>query len=84
MATPIKEIVERIDDMMAAALPADHSAPLGPVIEAGCYLTRVWPTMRKKLMENEPPFKAPPPEGVDELRRKLAEAIAAQANVSCG
>lgn len=51
MATDIKEIVERLDEMMAAALPKDHSAPLGPVIEAGCYLTRVWPIMRKKLLD---------------------------------
>lgn len=51
MPTPIKEIVERLDDLLVAAMPKDGSAPLGPVFDAGNYLMAVWPTMRAKLLD---------------------------------
>jgi hypothetical protein len=50
MSTPIKDIVDRIDELVEKANPEDGSAPMQPVLELGNYLNEVWPTVRKRLL----------------------------------
>lgn len=50
MSTPIKDIVDRIDELMEKANPEDGSAPMQPVLEMGNYLNEVWPTIRNHLL----------------------------------
>ena len=50
MPTTIKDIVNRIDELMEKANPEDGSAPIQPVLEMGNYLNEVWPTIRSHLL----------------------------------
>lgn len=49
MPTPIKTILNELDEMIEAANPKGGGAPIGPIIGIGNLVNNKWPTIRKVL-----------------------------------